>query len=127
LRSTCIELLLFRVWQGSKAKGKGKGKDRLGLTAKQRADLGYSDEEAGVDDESKVGESSKGRRTAAAATEKLKFVAPPVAEDHNNDYCEVCADGGDLICCDNCSCAYHEHCLVRLPVMLWSLATLAAM
>ena len=28
-------------------------------------------------------------------------------DDGNNDYCEVCRGGGELVCCDFCECAYH--------------------
>ena len=31
-----------------------------------------------------------------------------------SDYCEICDDGGDLLCCDGCSKAYHMDC-IRLP------------
>jgi len=32
--------------------------------------------------------------------------------DLNNDQCEVCHDGGNLICCENCDNVYHLQCLV---------------
>eukprot|EP00571_Detonula_confervacea_P015873 CAMPEP_0172303214 /NCGR_PEP_ID=MMETSP1058-20130122/4790_1 /TAXON_ID=83371 /ORGANISM="Detonula confervacea, Strain CCMP 353" /LENGTH=748 /DNA_ID=CAMNT_0013013955 /DNA_START=146 /DNA_END=2387 /DNA_ORIENTATION=+ len=31
--------------------------------------------------------------------------------DENNDYCDTCGEGGELICCDNCDNAYHAKCL----------------
>lgn len=27
------------------------------------------------------------------------------------DFCQVCWDGGDLVCCDRCPAAYHPDCL----------------
>ena len=30
---------------------------------------------------------------------------------HDQDFCQSCWDGGDLILCDFCPCAYHEECL----------------
>ena len=40
-----------------------------------------------------------------------------------SDECEVCHDGGDLICCDGCINAYHFHCIAPplkvLPVGQW--------
>ncbi len=38
-----------------------------------------------------------------------------------SDECEVCGDGGDLICCDGCINAYHMECLAmkEVPVGLW--------
>ncbi|GAV89240.1 PHD domain-containing protein [Cephalotus follicularis] len=34
----------------------------------------------------------------------------------NDDYCGVCADGGDLLCCDSCPRAFHLEC-VSLPII----------
>ncbi|TSK77026.1 Chromodomain-helicase-DNA-binding protein 5 [Bagarius yarrelli] len=32
-------------------------------------------------------------------------------EDHHMEYCRVCKDGGELLCCDTCPSSYHMHCL----------------
>ena len=32
-------------------------------------------------------------------------------EDDHVEFCRVCKDGGDLMCCDSCPSAYHPHCL----------------
>mmetsp|Transcript_28535 Transcript_28535/g.91482 ORF Transcript_28535/g.91482 Transcript_28535/m.91482 type:complete len:503 (-) Transcript_28535:680-2188(-) len=34
-----------------------------------------------------------------------------VIPDWHNDICEVCEEGGDIICCDTCNLAYHGSCL----------------
>ena len=34
------------------------------------------------------------------------------SEDMHSDYCRVCKDGGQLLCCDSCPSAYHLHCLI---------------
>lgn len=49
------------------------------------------------------------------------------AEDANNDhhmeYCRVCKDGGELLCCEQCPSAYHVYCLnpplTRVPDEEW--------
>lgn len=32
-------------------------------------------------------------------------------EDEHMEFCRVCKDGGELLCCDQCPSAYHVHCL----------------
>ncbi|XP_076265787.1 chromodomain-helicase-DNA-binding protein Mi-2 homolog isoform X2 [Rhynchophorus ferrugineus] len=32
-------------------------------------------------------------------------------DDEHQEYCRVCKDGGELLCCDSCPSAYHTHCL----------------
>ncbi|XP_031706525.1 chromodomain-helicase-DNA-binding protein 3 isoform X3 [Anarrhichthys ocellatus] len=39
---------------------------------------------------------------------------PVGAEDEDDDhmeFCRVCKDGGELLCCDTCTSSYHIHCL----------------
>ena len=38
---------------------------------------------------------------------------PGAAEDDDEhmEFCRVCKDGGELLCCDSCTSAYHTHCL----------------
>ncbi|XP_068616413.1 chromodomain-helicase-DNA-binding protein 4 [Brachionichthys hirsutus] len=31
--------------------------------------------------------------------------------DHHIEFCRVCKDGGELLCCDTCPSSYHIHCL----------------
>jgi chromodomain-helicase-DNA-binding protein 4 len=35
----------------------------------------------------------------------------PVKDDHHMEFCRVCQDGGELLCCDQCPSAYHTFCL----------------
>ncbi len=32
-------------------------------------------------------------------------------EDEHNEFCKLCKDGGELLCCDSCPWAYHPLCL----------------
>lgn len=32
-------------------------------------------------------------------------------DDEHQEFCRVCKDGGELLCCDSCPSAYHTHCL----------------
>lgn len=32
-------------------------------------------------------------------------------EDDHMEFCRVCKDGGELLCCDACPSSYHLHCL----------------
>ncbi|CAF0739922.1 unnamed protein product [Didymodactylos carnosus] len=33
-------------------------------------------------------------------------------DDHHMEFCRVCRDGGELLCCDHCPSSYHMHCLI---------------
>lgn len=32
-------------------------------------------------------------------------------DDDHMEFCRVCKDGGELLCCDACTSSYHIHCL----------------
>ncbi|KAM3858547.1 chromodomain-helicase-DNA-binding protein 4a [Diretmus argenteus] len=38
-------------------------------------------------------------------------VGEPEEDDHHMEFCRVCKDGGELLCCDSCPSSYHIHCL----------------
>ena len=49
----------------------------------------------------------------APATPATPEDAPP--SDHNKHYCNVCKDGGELLCCDRCPRSFHPACLGMTP------------
>lgn len=45
---------------------------------------------------------------------EVSLGAPAGAEEEDDDhmeFCRVCKDGGELLCCDTCTSSYHIHCL----------------
>ncbi|XP_076826760.1 chromodomain-helicase-DNA-binding protein 4 isoform X3 [Brachyhypopomus gauderio] len=47
-------------------------------------------------------ENDEGRREGGSLEEE---------DDHHMEFCRVCKDGGELLCCDTCPSSYHLHCL----------------
>ena len=49
--------------------------------------------------------------------------AEEATNDHHMEYCRVCRDGGELLCCEQCPSAYHIYCLnpplTRIPDEEW--------
>ena len=48
------------------------------------------------------------RQAAAAAVARQA----KEEEDNHMEYCRVCRDGGELLCCDRCPSSYHMRCLI---------------
>lgn len=86
-----------------KADGIAKAHTEGVEAAERRATSGHDDERTAKDFEMREGatvaiEDGEEEEGGEDADEE---------EDGNNDYCEVCKGGGELVCCDFCECAYH--------------------
>ena len=44
-------------------------------------------------------------------------------DDEHIEFCRVCKDGGELLCCETCPSAYHTHCITppmtKIPDGIW--------
>jgi hypothetical protein len=56
----------------------------------------------------KNGITIRSRQVAAAAAARQA----KEEDDNHMEYCRVCRDGGELLCCDRCPSSYHMHCLI---------------
>uniref|UniRef100_A0A8C7JKF1 Chromodomain helicase DNA binding protein 4a n=1 Tax=Oncorhynchus kisutch TaxID=8019 RepID=A0A8C7JKF1_ONCKI len=50
-------------------------------------------------------------REEGSEEEEEEVEAEPEEDDHHMEFCRVCKDGGELLCCDSCPSSYHIHCL----------------
>jgi chromodomain-helicase-DNA-binding protein 4 len=58
-----------------------------------------------TEEENQLGESMDGEHNEPCES-------APVKDDHHEEFCKVCNDGGELLCCDYCPQAYHTFCLM---------------
>ncbi|XP_041868076.1 chromodomain-helicase-DNA-binding protein 4a [Melanotaenia boesemani] len=51
------------------------------------------------------------REEASEGDEDNGEIGETEEDDHHMEFCRVCKDGGELLCCDSCPSSYHIHCL----------------
>ncbi|XP_046874944.1 chromodomain-helicase-DNA-binding protein 4a isoform X6 [Hypomesus transpacificus] len=51
------------------------------------------------------------REEGSEGEEESEVMGEPEEDDHHMEFCRVCKDGGELLCCDSCPSSYHIHCL----------------
>eukprot|EP00735_Rhodelphis_limneticus_P006195 TRINITY_DN18569_c0_g1::TRINITY_DN18569_c0_g1_i1::g.1086::m.1086 TRINITY_DN18569_c0_g1::TRINITY_DN18569_c0_g1_i1::g.1086 ORF type:complete len:463 (-),score=95.73,sp/Q8NA19/LMBL4_HUMAN/36.81/4e-14,sp/Q8NA19/LMBL4_HUMAN/31.58/2e-08,sp/Q8NA19/LMBL4_HUMAN/39.51/1e-06,MBT/PF02820.13/1.2e-13,PHD/PF00628.24/4.3e-08,PHD/PF00628.24/1.1e+04,PHD_2/PF13831.1/0.00097,DUF3789/PF12664.2/0.29,Mito_fiss_reg/PF05308.6/3.1e+02,Mito_fiss_reg/PF05308.6/0.76 TRINITY_DN18569_c0_g1_i1:9-1397(-) len=69
----------------------------------------------------KKGKAKKGKKGKGKADDKPKQVLIEEWEDVHDSVCGECEEGGELICCDTCTRAYHIECiqLKEIPEGFW--------
>lgn len=65
----------------------------------------------------------QGRVEDAENQEEQNELAEEATNDQHMEYCRICKDGGELLCCEQCPSAYHIYCLnpplTRVPDEPW--------
>jgi chromodomain-helicase-DNA-binding protein 4 len=56
-------------------------------------------------------EAPEGKWSCAKCEEEGPQVAEDEGDDEHQEFCRICKDGGELLCCDSCPSAYHTFCL----------------
>uniref|UniRef100_A0A672M8N9 Chromodomain-helicase-DNA-binding protein 4-like n=1 Tax=Sinocyclocheilus grahami TaxID=75366 RepID=A0A672M8N9_SINGR len=59
----------------------------------------------------KMGIQWEAREDASDGEEDNEMLGEAEEDDHHMEFCRVCKDGGELLCCDSCPSSYHIHCL----------------
>ncbi|XP_043073966.1 chromodomain-helicase-DNA-binding protein 4a isoform X1 [Puntigrus tetrazona] len=59
----------------------------------------------------KMGIQWEAREDASDGEEDNEAGGEAEEDDHHMEFCRVCKDGGELLCCDSCPSSYHIHCL----------------
>ena len=71
----------------------------------------------------KNGITVESRQAAARLAREQQQQQQQKETDNHMEFCRVCRDGGELLCCDRCPSSYHMHCLIPpmtvIPVDDW--------
>lgn len=78
----------------------------------------------GLEGEPSVFEREKGEEERQAARQAPPRLQKAGRDYENLDFCLVCHEGGDLLCCDHCAASFHPACIgidpARLPTGTWT-------